>query len=164
MSGVADADVRATLVATILDGGKAIADDSLEAAIEAVGGFPYMLQLVGYRMWQRAGAEKTVTLEHARYGIEAAQEDFRTRVLDTTLNELSDTDIAFLRAMLECDTEGEECSIQAVARRLGKTTSFATTYKNRLMQSGVIERKGRNGLQFSLPTLKEYLPEYLNLN
>jgi hypothetical protein len=151
------------MLATIEDGGKSIEPGALDAAVDAVGGFAYMIQLIGYRMWQKAGRAQVITLDDARFGIAAAREDFRTRVLDTTLNELSDTDIAFLQAMLECENSGEGCTLQAIAARLGKSNSYATTYKNRLMQSGLIERHGRNHLAFSMPTLKEYLPEYLGI-
>jgi hypothetical protein len=163
IGAIADADVRATMLATIEDGGKSIEPGALDAAARAVGGFAYMIQLIGYRMWQKAGRAQVITLDDARFGIAAAREDFRTRVLDTTLNELSDTDIAFLQAMLECENSGEGCTLQAIAARLGKSNSYATTYKNRLMQSGLIERHGRNHLAFSMPTLKEYLPEYLGI-
>ena len=40
---------------TMRDGGKSFEPDALRAAVNAVKGFPFMLQLVGYRVWRMAG-------------------------------------------------------------------------------------------------------------
>lgn len=46
---IPDADVREAFRETAAIGGKEVTDDALEACVRAIGGFPYMLQLVGFR-------------------------------------------------------------------------------------------------------------------
>ena len=60
---------------------KAIGDKALDAAVSSIGGFPFMMQLVGFRFWQAAGDERTVSLEHVQQGVERAREDMGERVL-----------------------------------------------------------------------------------
>lgn len=46
---IPDADVREAFRETAAIGGKEVTDDAPEACVRAIGGFPYMLQLVGFR-------------------------------------------------------------------------------------------------------------------
>ena len=48
---VADADIENAFLATVNDGGRRIGDKALGLAVRAIDGFPYMMQLVGYRAW-----------------------------------------------------------------------------------------------------------------
>lgn len=55
-----------------------------------------MLQLVGYRSWNAAGAAKTIDINAIERGVRLAQEELEDRVFDTTITELSRGDRAFL--------------------------------------------------------------------
>lgn len=70
-----DAEMRSALRMTFEAAGKSVEREALELMTSAVGGFAYMLQLVGYFMWEEAWREATVTALHARFGIEQATED-----------------------------------------------------------------------------------------
>ena len=48
-----------------------------------------------------------------------------------------------------------------MARRLGKTTAYATQYKKRLMEQGVIGERGRGLLGFDMPLMREYVREHM---
>ncbi|WP_083372788.1 ATP-binding protein [Paraoerskovia marina] len=54
LSAVSPDDVRAALADPIEASGRAIDADALELAVEATGGYPYLIQLVGYQVWRRA--------------------------------------------------------------------------------------------------------------
>ncbi len=71
------------------------------AAVEAIDGFPFMLQLVGYRSWNSAGSSDVIGTEDVHRGIRLAREELGDRILRATLSELSKGDLAFLRAMAE---------------------------------------------------------------
>ena len=45
---------------TIEDSGKRIEERALDQAVRTIGGFPFMMQLVGYRSWQEAGLKDVV--------------------------------------------------------------------------------------------------------
>ena len=111
-----DADMRKTLAGTIESGGRTIEAYALEAAMNAIGGFPFMMQLVGYRMWTQAEGD-AIDLSAAERGIETAQQEMRMNILETTYQELPDMDIAFIEAMLP--DEGPSSTAE-IARRMGK--------------------------------------------
>ncbi len=111
-----DADMRKALAGTIESGGRAIEAYALEAAMNALGGFPFMMQLVGYRMRTQAEGD-AIDLSAAERGIETAQQEMRMNILETTHQELSDMDIAFIEAMLP--DEGPSSTAE-IARCMGK--------------------------------------------
>ncbi len=139
-------------------GGKTIDDDALAYAVEAIEGFPFMMQLVGFRAWQAAQDSSRITEGDVRKGVELARQDMKRRVLKSTLDELSDNDLAFLQAML---ARPQGISTEELRDSLGKSSSHVSTYRRRLLKQGVIEMKGRSLVCFALPGLEEYLPEYL---
>ena len=49
MGPIASYDVEEAFRLTVDSGGKRIDDDALAEAVRKIDGFPYMLQLVGYR-------------------------------------------------------------------------------------------------------------------
>lgn len=73
---IRDADVEVTLRKTLADEGASIDDDAMSEAVAAIDGFPYMLQLVGYWMWEEAPASP-ITLEDAQRGIRLASDELR---------------------------------------------------------------------------------------
>ena len=155
---IEDFEVRRAMAKTVAQGGRAIGDEALGIAVEAAGGFPFMIQLVGYRMWDERPAAGEVTAEDARAGAEMARREFESYVLESTYRELSDGDIDFLRAMLP--DEGPS-ALRDVAARLGKPSGHVGTYKERLLKAGVIGEPDRNAVGFELPGFKEVLARRL---
>lgn len=153
---IADAEVREALIRTIQGAGKDIEAEALDEAVTAIDGFAYMLQLVGYFTWLEASSDATITLAHARAGARAAHDDFKRGVLEATYREMSAGDRAFARAMCE-DTHGS--TLAEIARRMGKSTSYASTYKRRLLKQGVIGERAGNTFDFDVPALREFLLE-----
>lgn len=160
---VPDYEVRAAFVDTFALSGKTVESDALDEMVKMTSGYPYMLQLVGYRSWNESKNDGMVRLPAVQAGGAMAKEDFRERVLNATLDELSPKDLKFLAAMLEDD---EFSAQRDIAKRLDPGTSAKTpsvsAYKKRLVERGLIEDKGRGNLRFALPMLREYLPEYLD--
>lgn len=157
---IPDSDISLALQKTAASAEKGFTDEALCAAVAVSDGFPFMMQLVGYRSWQAAGEQPEITVAHVEIGIERAKADMRTRVLDSTLNELSEGDIRFLTAMLP---DALESSTGKIAKRMGRTDSYASQYRRRLIERGIIEPASRGKVRFALPLLQEYLPEYLGI-
>ena len=158
LGSIEDCEVAAALSETVELEGKSFEVDALDQAVAAVEGFPYMLQLVGYRSWEAARYAGTIDAEAVARGVSLARGDMVSRVLRPTLAELSNADLAFLRAMLadaSYSTTGE------LARRLNRSASYVSTYKRRLLDQGLIEEVGRGKVRFALPLLREYAPVYL---
>lgn len=152
-----DYEIENAFEKTVVESGKTIKSEGLTLAVKSIGGFPYMMQLVGYRAWEESGKRKEITIEDVKKGISMAQNDLRTRVLKITLDEISDVGITFLQAM----TKDENYStVSDIASRLGKSSSYISNYKKILCEYGVIEDTGRGKLVFSLPGIREYIDEY----
>lgn len=86
---IEDGEVKLALRRTVEAVGKTIEPEALELAAASIGGFAYMLQLVGYFMWEEAWTSQVITAEDARRGIAEAREDFRRGVLEATVREMS---------------------------------------------------------------------------
>ena len=139
---------------TIESAGKCIDDEALDHAVHAIGGFPYMFQLVGYRMWNAAMRTDSIGIKELDRGIRLAREELRARVFDATFAELTPADIAFLRAMAQDEGDSKRSDIKT---RLGKSSSHVSIYKKRLMDDGVIEEPRPETLRFALPGFRDYV-------
>ena len=153
---ISDGDIESALRLTVEEAGRTIGEDALLAAVDAIGGFPYMMQLVGFRMWAQHPGEGAISLADARAGIVLAQRDLRERVLEATFYDLSEGDVRMLEAMLQ---DPRESRLTDLAARLGKGGNYVSAYKKRLIEQGVIGERGRSAVAFELPGFREYLAE-----
>lgn len=149
-------EVEEAFKLTVEKGGRTIGEKALVSATQAIGGFPYMFQLVGYRSWNAAGEFGVIEEKDVMQGWKLAQEELRARVYDETLAELSPADIAFVRAMA---ADGESSMRKAVLKRLGKSSGHVSTYKRRLLEAGVIDEPSQGVFTFALPGFGAYVRE-----
>ncbi len=149
---ISDYEVRQAMIQTIEEGGRTATPEAIDLMVTAADGFPFMMQLVGFRTWDAQRATGTIDLPQAQEGIELARAEFLDSIVKTTYHSLSNGDRAYLAALLET----EEPTNSAVAKQLGKTNSYALQYKNRLMSQGVLDEESNGHLRFSLPLMREY--------
>lgn len=155
---ISDYEIKESLLLILADGGKSIDEDALNEAVRAIGGFPYMLQLVGYRAWRISRGRNRLTLPDIKNAISIAKAELNERVYDATWNDLTEADKAFLNAMLEDETETRQSDL---AERLGKTSGHISRYKKRLLKQGIIQEIAKGRLSICLPGFREYLKERL---
>lgn len=144
---------------TVEEGGRSIEAAALEMAVANIGGFPYLLQLLGYRAWNAAGSRNVIELADVESGTKIASEELSHRVFDATYHELSKGDRKFLEAMLDDDGITDR---QDLTERLGKKSGYVSTYKKRLLAAGVIEEPEPGMFAFALPGFRVYLANRLN--
>ncbi|GIG38027.1 winged helix-turn-helix domain-containing protein [Cellulomonas pakistanensis] len=156
LGDVALGHVAEALRHSITGSGGAIDDDALEEAAAATGGYPFMIQLVGYHVW-RSAQTSLIDLADVREGVAAARTRLGSLVHETSLADLSEVDRTYLIAMAQ--DEGDSSTGQ-IARRLGVTPSYASTYRARLIAAGVIEPTGHGRVDFTIPYLREHLREH----
>lgn len=155
---IEDEEIAEAFRSTVEAAGSTISDDVLACAVHAIDGFPFMMQLVGFRSWEERGERGEIDMRSVERGVHMALLDMENRILRPTLDELSNMDIEFLRVMLEDD---QASSSEDIALRLEKTPSYVTTYRKRLLEQGILEMQGRSKVRIALPGVREYLPEYL---
>ena len=83
-----------------------------------------------------------------------ARRRLRELVHETALNDLSDVDRAFLRAMAVDDGSSR---VADIAKRLDKGSQYVNTYRGRLAAAGIIEAPARGRVDFAIPYLRETL-------
>ena len=149
---IADVEVASAFRKTVLGAGGEIDDGGLDLAVSSIDGFPYMMQLVGYWTWEES-ASSSIGLADVERGVRMAARDFEDGVLAATYRELSKGDLRFLAAMLPED----ESSLADIAARMGVASNYASKYKERLLESGVIGGCGHNTFRFDLPGFRGYL-------
>lgn len=150
------AAVRDALHATITEEGRTITDEALDDAADATGGYPFMIQLVGYHIWRLAAGE-IIDAAAVRAGVEAARKRLGSTVHETALADLSDIDRTYLLAMAH---DPGESSTGEIARRLGAAPNYAAVYRSRLIAAGMIEPTRHGYVDFAIPYLREYLREH----
>ncbi|WP_417233736.1 AAA family ATPase [Arthrobacter sp.] len=145
--------VKESLRDTFRASGIRISDERLDAAVQATGGYPFLVQLVGYHVW-RLSKDSGVTDYSLARGIEAARKRLGSMVLDTALADLSDVDRTFLVKMAIDDGPSYTSRI---AERMGEGIKYAGVYRRRLIDAGIIRAAGRGKIEFTLPYLAEHL-------
>ena len=149
---IEDEDIEDALRKTIVDGGKQIDRDALQTCVAAIGGFPYMMQLVGFRAWDASGEAVAIANRDAELGVEAARRDMERQILIPAWASLSNGDKAFCKAM----SSGCRTAIE-IAQFMEKKPNYVSKYKQRLLEQGVIEQDVYSRLDFSLPGFLEFV-------
>ncbi|MDR2572494.1 MAG: AAA family ATPase [Oscillospiraceae bacterium] len=127
-----------------------------DAAV-ATYGYPYLIQLVGYYLWEDAqNGDNDDVLNNAL--INSKAELFRN-VHGLVFAVLSNRDRDFLFAMSE--DEGAS-SVSLIGERMQKKKNFISLYRERLISAGIIKSAGRGLLCFSYPYMREFLHTVTN--
>lgn len=155
---IADLAIFDALESTVLSSGRKIGGQALNAAVDAIDGSPYMMQLVGYGMWGVRPETIEISLGDVKEGIRRATIEMRERILETTWDELSEGDIRFLIAMLEDERSSRMAD---VAARMGVSAGYAAQYRRRLMEAGVIGQRSRGVVGFDMPGWREFMRDML---
>lgn len=156
-------EVRAALVGTIADSGFEIDARALDLAADAVDGYPFMIQLVGYHSLKvhirsDPSASSPVSQGDVRAGITAARRRLGRHIHTPALRPLSSVDRTYLLAMAQ-DDEGLSRTAD-VAERMGVSTTYAGQYRRRLIRDGIIEAAGHGLVRFTIPYTVEHLREH----
>lgn len=151
-------EVERSFSETFAAAGMALAPELAREAAEATGGYPFLIQLIGYYLWQEA--------EKAPAGVDAAAVNRaalagRRRnervVIEAALSTTSGRDQDFLRAMAE-DTGAS--STTDIGRRTGMRPNAVGNYRTRLLDAGLIEPAGHGLVDFAIPGLREYMTSH----
>lgn len=152
LNGIEDEDIEDALLKTVKDGGKSIEGAALDACVAAIGGFAYMMQLVGFRVWDASDEAPTITLADAERGIANAHADLERQIIIPTWASLSNGDKSFCHSLARGNDNARE-----IAGDLGKKPNYVSKYKQRLLEQGVIEQDPYARLHFALPGFGDFV-------
>lgn len=151
-------EVALSFVDTVRASGLGISDELAARMAELTRGYPFLVQLVGYHVWQaayrRGGASATVESADVERGFAAARGRFDGTVVEPALHRMPAAQLAYLEAMA---VDGAVSSTAEVAARLGKTTQSTSPVRAVLIREGLIESPRRGEVAFAVPFMDEYL-------
>lgn len=154
LGAVPVAEVAEAIRKPIEDAGKRISEVALGKAAQATGGYPFLIQLIGYHVWNKSRSSTEITDAAVDDAIVAARRRIGSLVLEPSLADISAVDRSFLVAMAA--DEGPS-RLSDIAERLGVSSTYAGQYRLRLIQAELVEPLGRGELVFTMPYLRDYL-------
>lgn len=150
-------DIRNGFVQVALQNGKSITDDVASSAAAATRGFPYMIQLVGYYMWQSSDARRSNVIEQE--DVERAIGDsilgFQEAVCAPAYRGLTRAQQAFCLAML--DDGDNDSDVRVVAQRAGRKEAWGRRYRKSLIDAHILKATEPNMIRFDIPHFADYL-------
>lgn len=146
---------QTALQVPIREAGGAIGDDALSMGTRASGGYPFMVQLVGFHGWESCTRSvKHLAVDDLQEGIYEADQALADVLLAPMWSTLSPTDRELLRHIAAHDGPIE---VAALSTATGKSPSYINTYRRRLLRAGAITAPGRGLLDVRDPAMRRWL-------
>lgn len=146
---------QTALQVPIRQAGGSIDDEALELGTRASGGYPFMVQLVGFHGWEScAEGVKHLAINDMHEGIFEADQALADMLLMPLWSVLSPTDRDILRHIAANDGP---IGVAALAAAVGKSPSYVNTYRRRLLRAGAITAPDRGVLDVRDPAMRRWL-------
>jgi hypothetical protein len=148
-------DVERSFTSIFAAAGFDIPPHLIQEAAASTGGYPFLIQLVGYFLWREAENNNgAVTAAEADRAVQAAHRRNARTVIEAALSSASGKDLDFLRAMAQDDGPSIAGDI---GQRLKAKTNLIANYRSRLLAAGLVEPAGHGKIDFAIPGLRHYL-------
>ena len=154
LEALAPDDTAEAIKLPICEAGGHIDDDALEHLVNASGGHPFTIQLLGYHSWEMAAPAARIDATHATAGTLEADHAVLEQIVKPIWSGLSNMDRSFLWAMSLDEAESE---MSRIAERIERSPNFAQTYRRRLIDAGAIESADRGKVRFSYQQMGPWL-------
>jgi len=122
-------------------------------SIRNTEGYPYLMQLVGYYLWKTGGPE--IGRREVESAVKFSKADLFRNIHELVFRELSEKDREFVRVMGEIGSG--QVPFGEIRQRMGVSAGYASKYRERLINAGVIHAASFGKLAFSPPYMTEYL-------
>jgi len=137
-------------------GNRETALKALRRAAEATDGHPYLIQLIGYYLSRE---EKQIDDKAVDKAVFLAKIELYKNIHEPLVWAQSSKDRVFLWAMAQDEGASE---FGEIAKRMGVSTGYASKYRERLINAGIIFRSAYGKLAFTLPYMRDYIEkEYI---
>ncbi|MCR5684376.1 MAG: hypothetical protein K6G81_03010 [Lachnospiraceae bacterium] len=126
------------------------------------------MQLLGYHLILHinehgSGRQHRVTFEETQAAIANARFAYEQRALKPLLDELPESDKAYLAKMSECLNTERLADSSEIARRLGCTVGKVSKQRGHLIDHGIIASPERGKVMFCIPYLADYVKQEENI-
>ncbi len=147
-------DTARAYSATIENSGRKIGRLALAAAVDAAGGYPFMIQQIGYRAWLTSPDTVEISLSDVENGISLARRRLDQQIIGPLVSDASPTAQRFLAAM---SVDEGPSHMSDIMSRLGCNANYASQYRLHLISAGYIAPVARGQVDFVLPYMREHL-------
>jgi hypothetical protein len=154
-------EVATAIQQPIARGGRTISGALARRAAEATGGYPFLIQLVGYHIVRQQPRHKAVSAADVTAGVIAAQRRLGSLVHEPAIADLSGVARTFLVAMAQDDGPSK---MSDIAARLGVDANYASQYRRRLIATELIAPAGHGWVDFTMPYLRDYIREHVSFD
>jgi chromosomal replication initiation ATPase DnaA len=151
---IGNSEVIFAMRKTFQAAGKNVEDGSLEIAATSIGGYPYLLQLIGYEIWQASDNAETISSKDVLVGIENSKKYIGSSMVELVFQDLTNKERDFVFAM--CQDDGASKTVD-IAQRLHVGVNYISEYRRRLIDAGIIVSNQRGEVDFIIPFFKEYI-------
>lgn len=141
---------------TVELGHKRVSLGKAEELARMSGGYPFMIQLLGFHVWQLADTAATLDDVDMQVARDRARRQLGRQVHAPVVRSLANGALTYLQAMAV--DEGPSATGE-IAKRLGVSAQHANVYRTRLIDEGIIEKAGWGKVRFTIPYLEDYLRE-----
>lgn len=149
-----DPEVRDALRAFAANEDVGVDDEALDVMVDAIGGYPYFLHVIGARVWTE-GRGSLITAHDAERGVAAAAQDI-DRFYGERLRTVGEVAHDWLRRAAELPEQ--QRTTGAVAAAMGGSSSDYGWVMSRLVEQGLVRPlPGRGRFTFALPGIDGFL-------
>ena len=150
-------DVSNAIARPVREAGREISPQLVASAAAATGGYPFLIQLVGYHIWRQQPSVLEISAADVEAGVLAARRRIGSLVHEPALADLPGVARTFLVAMAQDDGPSR---MSDIAVRLIVDGNYASQYRLRLIATGLIKPAGHGRVDFTMPSLRDYLREH----
>jgi hypothetical protein len=136
------------------DGDKKISEENVHRAAKLTEGFAYLVQLLGYNLWNYSDRE--ITEDVFEVAVVQSKASLFQNVHSLIYRDLSAKDRLYLKAMVP---DAQISEAKDIRERMKVDTNTASTYRSRLIAAGLIRDAGRGMVSFTLPFMHDFLNE-----
>jgi hypothetical protein len=133
-------------------------DDSYKMIVDAANGYPYFLQIMGYRTWNSAAPtvdNPNISKASVEQGIKRAHADIRNLFV-ARWNSATKQEKNFLLKMANINAT-EPVKRADIAKAMGRTTQSVSGLRERLINKAIISEVERGLLEFTVPGFADFL-------
>lgn len=158
---LSDTEASKALVRPIGEAGRTISPAAIDAAVESSGGYPYLIQAIGYASWDRDPSRSEITAADVEAGARVAHHEIGQLVVAPALADLSPTDREFLAAMA---VDTGPSTMRDIRRRLGVDHTAAGKTRIRLIEADMVAAMDRGTVDFAAPWMRRHIHQQLDVD
>ena len=137
---------------TFRNAGFTISENLIAKAAKSTFGFPYLIQLIGFYLWN--SSSQKLTDDDFEEALLNSKSELFQNVYQLMWREASEVDQQFLLAMLKDQSRSR---FGELASRMGVSSGYASKYRQRLIESGFITPASHGQLAFDPPYFREFI-------